>query len=99
MLLSTTNLTVLFCTSIIRHSLSQALLAPVVSRLFRLPVHKIMVKACIFLVTKQNMPVAVNAVSAIVNLLLLGSDKQRKFTHGRSWSMVICSTILIISLN
>jgi hypothetical protein len=67
MLLSTTNLTVTFYISIIKHSLSQALLAPVVSRLFRWPVHKILVKACICLVTKQNMPVAISAVSAIVN--------------------------------
>jgi hypothetical protein len=58
---------VLFCISIIRHSLSQALLTPVVSRLFRRPVHKILVKACICFVTKQNMPVAISAVSAIVN--------------------------------
>jgi hypothetical protein len=27
------------------------------------------------------------------------NKEQRKCTHGRSWSMVICSTILIISLN
>jgi hypothetical protein len=60
-------MTVLFCIRIIRHILSQALLAPVVSRLFSRPVHKILVKAFICLVTKQNMPVAISAMSAIVN--------------------------------
>jgi hypothetical protein len=60
-------MTVLFCISNIRHSLYQALLAPVFFRLFRRPVHEILVKACICLVTKQNMPVAISAVSAIVN--------------------------------
>jgi hypothetical protein len=89
----------LFCIIIIRHSLSQALLVPVVSRLFRRPVHKILVKACICLDTKQYMHVAISAVSAIVNWVLRGSDKQRKCTHGRSWSMVIYSTNLTVSLN
>jgi hypothetical protein len=45
----------------------QALLALVVSRLFRRPVHKILVKACICLNTKQNMTVAISDVGAIVN--------------------------------
>jgi hypothetical protein len=31
--------------------------------------------------------------------LFLVAKPERKCTHGRSWSMVICSTILIISLN
>jgi hypothetical protein len=57
----------LFYISIIRHSLYQGLLAPVVSRLFRRPVHKILVKACMCLDTKQNMHVAISDVSAIVN--------------------------------
>jgi hypothetical protein len=57
----------LFCISTIRHSLSQALLAPVVPRLFRRSVHKILVKACICLDSNQNMHVAISAVSAIVN--------------------------------
>jgi hypothetical protein len=60
-------MTVLFFISIIRYSLSQDLLAPVVSRLFRRHVHKILVKACIFLVTKQNMPAVISSVIAIVN--------------------------------
>jgi hypothetical protein len=57
----------LFYMSTIRHSFSRARLVLVVSRLFRRPVHKIMVKECICLNTKQNMHVAVSAVSAIVN--------------------------------
>jgi hypothetical protein len=57
----------LFCIGTIRHILSQALLTPVVSRLFRRPVHRILVKACICLDTKQNMSVAINSVSTIVN--------------------------------
>jgi hypothetical protein len=73
------------------HSLSQALLALVVSRLFRRPVNKVLVMACIFLDTKQNMPVAISAVSAIVNLLLLGHDKKMnvlKDAHGPWLSIV-----------
>jgi hypothetical protein len=57
----------LFCIITIRHSLSQALLALVVSRLFRRPVIKILVKACVCLNTKQNMHVALSAVGAIVD--------------------------------
>jgi hypothetical protein len=57
----------IFCISTIRNSLSQALLALVVSHLFRRPVHKILVKACICLNTKQNMHIAINDVCAIVN--------------------------------
>jgi hypothetical protein len=94
MLLSTTHLTVLFCISIIRHSLYQSLLALVVSRLLRRPVHKILVKTCICLVTKQNIPVAISAVSAIVNCLYFGSDKQRICTYGRSWSIVKLNLII-----
>jgi hypothetical protein len=82
------------------NNLSQSLLAPVVSRLVRQHVHKVLVKACIYLDTKQqNMPVTISGVSAIFILLLIGSKKQRKFTHGRSWSMVIYSTNLTISPN
>jgi hypothetical protein len=56
-----------FCISTIMHNLSQALLALLVSRLFRWPGHKILVKVCICFNTKQNVHVAISDVSAIVN--------------------------------